>query len=273
MNEIKNYDVYNQRMSKTLYDKCWWIDKIDDNIDVIIDYGCGDGSLFKMINRIRPNKFEYIGIDNDDNMLRIAKQNIPCGTFYKSIDELSRYFSYPANLCSDNIVFVMNSVMHEVFTYLNKKEQCELFTTICQKLNPKYIAIRDMYINEDDDLHICFLPYLQDIDDNIKNSKYTEIYKSYADSKSADHHARLFRIIDHYTEFFLKYTYEENWEREKNEVYLWDWMKTLDKYFYEKYTVEFENKFYIPFICQRIQNDFDLNWYVNTHKKVLYKLS
>ena len=268
MNEIKNYDVYNKRMSKTLYDKCWWIDKIDDKVDVIVDYGCGDGSLFHMINSICPNKFTYIGIDNDANMLKAAVINVPNGKFYSSIDELGRDFWSPANLYSDNTVLVLNSVMHELFTYLSDKEQSKLFTVIHKKLRPKYIAIRDMYISCGQ-YPEC---NLNDITSNIENSKFSDRAVSYAKSNSAIHHLTLLNTVDYVTEFFLKYTYVENWEREKDEVYLWDWMDILNQHFVGIYNVKFENNFYIPFIRERIKNDFDIDWNINTHRKVLYQL-
>ena len=82
----------------------------------------------------------------------------------------------------------------------------------------------------------------------------------------------MLNIVDSFTEFFLKYTYVENWEREKDEVYLWDWMDILNQHFVSIYNVKFENRFYIPFIRERIKNDFDIDWNINTHRKVLYQL-
>ena len=260
MNEIKNYDVYNQRMSKTLYDKCWWIDKIDDEVNIVIDYGCGDCSLFDMINQICPGRFIYIGIDNDENMIKLAQERHQI-TPYKNIEELleDNWQDY-----SNRIVLVMNSVMHEINTYLNAQEQVNLFAKI-DELAPKYIAVRDMHLmNSDGDF--CAWQESDFIWRDIINSKFSDRFIDYLRSKSGRRHCDMLNLL---SEFFLKYTYIENWDREKDEIYLWRWLYDFNKY----YDIVFENDFYIPYIAERIQNDFGINWQKNTHKKVLYKLS
>lgn len=35
-----NYEAYYEELDKTLFDKIWWLNKIDDEIDTIIDFGC-----------------------------------------------------------------------------------------------------------------------------------------------------------------------------------------------------------------------------------------
>ena len=271
MNEIKNYDVYNQRMAKTLYDKCWWIDKIGDDINVVIDYGCGDGSLYDMIERICPNKFIYIGIDNDDNMLQLAEEKYsrPNCVFYNSIDKL---IVDNLEICSDRIVFVMNSVIHEIFTYCTDECINKLFADIANKINPKYIAVRDMHAHWNT-LGIDYEFDKEELDEiyakSIVDSKYNQTYQDYCNSKSANHK----NPYDHYAEFFLKYTYIENWDREKDETYLWDWSDYENGILRKigwPYDQVYKNEFYIHYISQRIKKDFGSAWEDPTHMKVLY---
>lgn len=76
MEKITNYAVYNNGMRNTIIDKMWFLDYISPNITTIIDFGCADGDLFKEIEKIYPNKFDYIGIDNDKTMRTRAKANL-----------------------------------------------------------------------------------------------------------------------------------------------------------------------------------------------------
>ena len=46
MPEITNLDKYTAAMQNTLLDKIWFLDKIDPNIDTIIDFGWGRASTF-----------------------------------------------------------------------------------------------------------------------------------------------------------------------------------------------------------------------------------
>lgn len=48
MEQINNIDVYTSGMQKSLADKLFFVDKVDD-IDTVIDFGCADGSLLREI--------------------------------------------------------------------------------------------------------------------------------------------------------------------------------------------------------------------------------
>ena len=46
MEQINNIDVYTAGMQKSLSDKLFFVDKVDD-ISRIVDFGCADGSLLR----------------------------------------------------------------------------------------------------------------------------------------------------------------------------------------------------------------------------------
>lgn len=48
MEQINNIDVYTSGMQKSLANKLFFVDKVDD-IDTVIDFGCADGSLLREI--------------------------------------------------------------------------------------------------------------------------------------------------------------------------------------------------------------------------------
>ena len=72
-------------------------------------------------------------------------------------------------------------------------------------------------------------------------------------------------------EFVLKYRYDANWARESKEIYLWPWIDLIYRYGTEYY-INFENDFYIPFIKDKIKEDFGFIYPQNTHKKLLLKM-
>ena len=53
-NPIVNLNRYNLSMSKSLIDKIFFMDKIDDTIKVIVDYGCADGTLIRFLAPLFP---------------------------------------------------------------------------------------------------------------------------------------------------------------------------------------------------------------------------
>lgn len=58
MPDITDLTAYNLSMKKSLIDKMFFMDKIDDNVKVIMDYGCADGALIRFLAPLFPrNRF------------------------------------------------------------------------------------------------------------------------------------------------------------------------------------------------------------------------
>lgn len=254
-------------MSKTLYDKCWFIDKISENIDTIVDFGCAGGDLAVMISRICPEcNFKYIGIDSNDDLLyynnrdKFKSLNV---SFHKSIDESVK------NIDTSKSVLVLNSVLHEIFSYLSEAEQFKLLKKFFNS-GFKYIAIRDMHMPTDKAL----LSIPPDIIGVIRNSKYAEQWNEFntvCDRRDYEFEDIRVRVY----EFFLKYFYVENWERECKEQYLWNIIAEFAikgcSLFFKNYDIIYENSFHIPYVADKIYKDFGIKWQYNTHKKMLFK--
>lgn len=74
-NPIADLNRYNLSMSKSLIDKIFFMDKIDDTIKVIVDYGCADGALIRFLAPLFP-EMTFIGYDKNEDMIsRAAKVN------------------------------------------------------------------------------------------------------------------------------------------------------------------------------------------------------
>lgn len=250
--DISNLITYINSMSVTLYDKCWWIDKIPENINTVVDFGCAGGDLAIMINRIAPNHYSYIGIDNSPLMLNLANHNFSLHNlstrFFPNLTTALEYIN------PKNSILVLNSVVHEIFSYLSKEERLNLFNLFFRN-DFAYIAIRDMYPTDD-----LTGEEEEEWDRIIRtHPKWKDFCKS-----------PVFRKTPSYVqEFLLKYKYDVNWARECNEQYLWNWDLYIKSFFYE--TI-FTNNFFIPFIQDNIKKDFGQSFKKNTHKKVLLRL-
>lgn len=263
--EIQNYEVYNERMNKTLQDKIWWVEQIPEQVNTVIDFGCADGSLYKAIDAVCPERFHYIGIDNDSEMLQLATQNLPKEVypnveFYSSIYDMKNCVK--ANV---NTIFVMNSILHELCSYLPPLKMMKLLEDIIN-LDCGYIAIRDMHAIKD-----CGEVNLENVRYKILTGKYSNQFHDYFQNGS--YSKALFSTLNNYMEFLLKYLYVENWDREKKERYLWNWKDNVDYIFRPLYREKYVEYFNIPYLCSKIKEDFDgLDVSsINTHRKILFK--
>ena len=70
---INNIEVYNKNMSMSMYDKAFFIDKVD--ADLFVDFGCADGALLEFCKFLVPD-LKYIGYDIDPKMICLAKDRM-----------------------------------------------------------------------------------------------------------------------------------------------------------------------------------------------------
>ena len=260
--DITNLVTYINSMSITLYDKCWWIDKVPDFIDTVVDFGCAGGDLAFMIERIMPNRFLYVGVDNSPIMLDMAKHNFDLAG--KKILLFNNLKTAVSRVDRSSSILILNSVIHEIYSYLDADECDELFNLIFHS-GFRYIAIRDMHKFHQnfnwaaDRLINDYIAKIQ------SHPKYGLKWAQFMQNYEAENNCCALN------EFILKYRYDANWARESKEIYLWPWIDLIYRYGTE-YCINFENDFYIPFIKDKIKEDFGFIYPQNTHKKLLLKM-
>ena len=110
MTPIKNMDVYNAGMRKSMLDKIWWLDKIDDSVDTVLDYGCADGALLTMVHEMNPELI-LCGYDFNKDMLSLATNNVPEGYFSDNYGRINTFVK------ENKVVLVASSVFHEIENY------------------------------------------------------------------------------------------------------------------------------------------------------------
>jgi len=109
------------------------IDLVDSDLPIrAVEIGCGDGrDATEIIKRVS----WYQGFDPSAEMLKIAKQTVPNGSFIKA-DALS--FDYPHNL---DVVFAFASLLH-----VSKADLTNVFRKVHKTLKPKgifYISLKE----------------------------------------------------------------------------------------------------------------------------------
>lgn len=252
MHSISDTEVYLKRMQVGMYDKCWWVDKIYPEVDTVIDFGCADGSLWEVIKVLCPQITKYYGIENNKEFFSILDN--------KLIPHYSSLESLPKDIDWGRTIMVMNSVVHEICYYRSYVEFMVFLKAIRDK-GVRHIGIRDMCYN------IKEYDYLDnDFYDKIMNSKYSNMFKQYLNSCNdlADEY------LANQVEFFLKYTYRENWDRECEEKYLWDWDFFTKTAIGDTMRIEVNQPFRIVPQIRQIEKDFGIKFpdSLNTHRKM-----
>lgn len=242
--EIVNYNLYNDRMTKTFNDKMFFMDKI--HISKLFDFGCANGLFLKEVK----DKYliETFGYDIDKNMLSEAKLHTKC------YDNWEQFISNIDN----NSVLNLSSVIHEIYSYSSETELSETLYNIFNS-NFKYITIRDMMPTNDIDT----IPLDKNDLDNLyryANDFYLNSFEHFYGKISS------YRMMIHY---LLKYKYTENWEREMRENYLPinvdDFMKLVPSH----YRIKYFETFALPYTKEQVMNDFNIDIQCNTHVKMI----
>lgn len=256
---IQNYTVYNERMEAGIKDKLWFVDNLLPEINTVIDFGCADCALGRALGYYYPNQFRYIGIDNDAHMRELGSE---AGfTVVEDILDLDTL-----NIDFDKTVMVFSSVIHEIAHYCGEHMVEVIFREVrAERCRPKQIAIRDMSL-ESNDLWFDELTKMG-IETAIEDSPYKFRYEDFvATCKEQKRNDEDWWGL----EFLLKYTYVENWKREKAERYLWNWDSIIYRLLNMYYNQDCSYSFNMPYQVRIIRKDFNYNLYQHTHRKVLY---
>ena len=254
---INNYNTYIYGMRKSLEDKLFWYDLVQD-YDTVVDFGCADGSLLKALeerNDERKLKKRLVGIDNNEIMLNKAKENIPEGYFFSSFNDF---------IPTDYTVLNLSSVIHEVYSYCSKEEIDKFWYNVFNN-HYRYIAIRDMMVSKS-------------IHDNRERptywipSEYRDQFEDYCNKRGVGvFEGQCNPIIT--LEFYLKYRYVENWERESREHYFPIYLEELLKKIPVGYEIIYLDHYILPYAKAKAKEDIGVDIVDNTHCKILLRRS
>ncbi len=248
---IRNMEMYLELMKKGMYDKLFFFDKLFESVDTFVDFGCADGSMLRSLHFLSPSS-RLIGYDISEQMIDIAKENMPEAEFYTDWSCI--------DLRGGEGCVTLSSVIHEVYCY-SSAEDVEVFWERILKSGFKYIAIRDMMPTDTDENPLSD----SDFQKVRKNKKYASVLASYEEVNGT---ITTPRQLLHY---LMKYQYTDNWEREVRENYL---PITAEELFALMPT-EYECVYYchetLPYLAHCVKRDFDISLKMKTHAKILFK--
>ena len=254
MTEIKNFNVYNQRMSAAMVDKLFFMDKIDiDEVDTVIDFGCADGELLKLL----PPQWDKIGVDNNPEMIRQARINCSDARYYSSLKDAVKHKT-------DKTLLIFSSVWHEIFHYCTKDEINEIYDEFSMHNNFKFIVIRDM-------CKFCMgdTPAKKEDIELIRNNPHGKLFDDFHQKFLGGRQLITENDLIHY---LLKYRYEENWDRECTENYF----SMKEEYFTRalllfNYEIIYYERFVLPYIKETVLQDFNYKIKYPTHIKLIFR--
>ena len=73
---IADLDIYLTRMQRSILDKMFFIDKVFEPFEHILDFGCANGELIKAMMPMFP-EFSYSGYDISPQMIEAARKKRP----------------------------------------------------------------------------------------------------------------------------------------------------------------------------------------------------
>ena len=242
---MKDISGYLEKMEKSILDKLFFTDKIDlCDFDLIVDFGCADGTFIKNLNQIFPKNM-YVGYDISKQMIKKANA-ISCNNikFTDNFDTLLKRIN------NKKYAIVFSSVLHEL--------DAKSFETALNLMKNSYaVIIRDMFFDKTKNDNIKYLSIIKQKD------KYVDEFEN--------KYGKIDNLLNLY-HYFLKYTYTNNWETELNENYFGIDYETIQNVLKNNnFDSVYDEKFTLPYKKQEIFDNFGYNLDLPTHRKLIFK--
>lgn len=247
-NKIIDRDIYLTRMQRSILDKMFFIDKVFEPFETVVDFGCANGELIKALMRMCP-EYRYEGYDIDSAMIAAARENVPEVSFCDKWDDLK----------SDPRKSLINisSTIHEVYSYGTDADVTEFWDRIYGS-GFRYVTVRDMMYSEK-----LERPADEDMLAAVRNGAYT---RQLSDFENVWGSITTQKQLVH---FLLKYKYTQNWEREVRENYFPISSEKLLSQVPDGYEITFCETFALPFTAWQLRKDFGITLKDHTHIKLI----
>ena len=264
-----NLDIYTTEMSKSVWDKVFFIDKIP-GVKCVIDFGCADGAMIRYLSPLFPD-IMFVGYDISKELIDRARKkptfnaNIiyfedgPLAGVAALIHLVLNSFK-PAEICIN-----FSSVLHEVFSSTGGDTVIKYLVT---RLQPKFITIRDMYCDDPVNFATSSYEVVPMLDMMVRNygTRMTDKFHEYSNKHGALKDWRDF------TQLLMKIQWIDNgWEDEMKEDYF-SW--TLDKLYpiIGAYSPCFEARYQLPYLSEKWKKEY--GWYnpdIHTHAQFILR--
>lgn len=260
---MKDSRGYLERMEKSMREKLFFLEHIDLDNKIVIDFGSANGALVKELIKMNFENTTYFCIENNEEFFeeckKLEKDRTADVCVLSGLTEVEMWLRHYKEHGQDDreVVLICSSVMHEL-TPKMQKSVVGFSRAYCD-----YMVVRDMFYDYDSipderekdilEKIICLAP---------RPDLMQQFFYLRGLSKKS------------IAEYLLKYSYVENWNTEVHEKYLdVDWINI--KYFEtEEVEVEriYENYYRNTFIASRVYNTFGIriNWC--THGQMILKM-
>ena len=259
MEEIHDFGHYTSEMRKSLIDKVFFIDKVDEQVRAVLDYGCADGVLVEFLSTIFP-ELSFVGYDMSETMIEAAKARCtaPNASFFSSLPDAMaalRERGWGPEQCCVNL----SSLIHEVYSY-GTPDSIDAFWRDINGSGFRYITIRDMCCHQS-----AHRPALKE--DVLKVSRVCPAWQ--IEQFEACHGS----LSDNYNllHFLMKYRYLANWERECAENYLPLTMEQFAAKLSKDYELVYFDHYVLPFLARVVKEDMDITIKDYTHVKLILR--
>lgn len=247
-NKISDLNIYLMRMQRSILDKMFFIDKVFEPFEYILDFGCANGELIKAMLPMFPD-YKYVGYDISPDMIKAARENVKDARFCNNWNDIGIPF--------EKSLINISSTIHEVYSYCAPKDIDEFWERVFES-GFKYVALRDMMFSREDDI-----PVRKDQLEAVRKSGYSEWLDSFE---------KVWGRIDSQRQlvhFLLKYKYTQNWDREVNENYFPIYTETLTERIPDSYRIVYRSDFTLPYTSWLIRKDFGFELKEHTHLKLI----
>lgn len=240
MSPIENYNVYTNAMKKGLYDKLFFVDKI--NPSMIVDFGCADGTLMEETQTYFPD-IPIIGVDNDARMR-------------KSVTDFEVFADLSLVKPEKGSALILSSVLHELYSYSSPQD----IATFWKYANQfDYVVIRDMAIPDKERWNSVMWGGADTL-----RSLYPEQAKDFEKVWGT------LAVTERFIHFLLKYKYVENWKRELHENYLINTVESIEAELTNK-SVVYKEHTILPYLHDTWVKEFGVDVTTPTHLKLIVK--
>lgn len=257
-----NLDIYTTEMSKSVWDKAFFMDKIP-GVKCVIDFGCADGAMVRYLAPLFPDTM-FVGFDISEELITRARASIPFyanNIFFGNYNDVITFVK--DKYISSELCINFSSVLHEVFSSTGGIESIQ---QLIGELNPRYITIRDMYCDEK-------LPFLNGIEKDIVDAI---VHHGTRYFEAAQKFARKFGLINDWhdmTHLLMKLQWVDNGfdDELKEDYYSWN----IDDFIDEiggGYIPAFDCRYQLPYLAEKWKNEYGFyNPDIHTHAQFILR--
>lgn len=255
---ISDLHHYTQLMRNGFMDKLFFADKLFAPWHSLVDYGCADGFLTKLIGKVFPNKV-IVGYDEDENMLSIAQNT---GEQISNVN----FSSFEAGIAWTEVLN-LSSVLHEVYSY-KSEEEVNAFWQMAFSEKRTYVIIRDMCympprgIRPSDTAVEAILHQAREALITGQLEQFQQLHGPITTPRSLIH-------------WLTKYLYARtpNWEREVREDYMAITLEEIRSRIPSGWEITYEEHYTLPYLSERWYEDFGLRFSRSfpTHLKLIIR--